>query len=191
MFIKDYILKSIETKQKLLAEEKIIENIKEASTEIVNAYIEGKKVLFAGNGGSAADSQHLACELVSKFYYERKALNAIALTTNTSVLTSIGNDASFEQIFSRQIEAYGNSGDIFIALSTSGNSKNIIWALEQAKKQNLFCIGLTGEKSNKMDELCDIMIKVPSNETPIVQESHIMIGHIICALVEGNLLKNQ
>ncbi len=187
MFVTDYILKSIETKQKLLANEKIIENIKKVSAAMVNAYIDGKKIIFAGNGGSAADSQHLACELVSKFYLERKALNAITLTTNTSVLTAIGNDYSFDQVFARQIEAYGNSGDIFVALSTSGNSKNIIWALEQAKKQNIVCVGLTGEKSNKMDELCDIMIKVPSDETPIVQESHIMIGHIICALVEGNM----
>lgn len=189
MFIKEYIQKSIETKQKLLNSEEIIENIKKASALVVNAYRKGNKVLFAGNGGSAADSQHLACELVSKFYFERQALNAIALNTNTSVITSIGNDASFEQIYSRQIEANGVKGDIFIAISTSGNSKNIIWALEQAKKQGITTIGFTGEKACKMDDLCDLMIKVPSEETPIIQESHIMVGHILCAVVEGNLIK--
>lgn len=189
MFIKEYIQKSIETKQKLLISENVISNIRKASAIIVNAYKKGNKVLFAGNGGSAADAQHLACELVSKFYFERPALNAIALNTNTSVITSIGNDYSFEQIYSRQIEANGSKGDIFVAISTSGNSRNIIWAIEQAKKQGILTIGLTGEKACKMDDLCDLVIKVPSDETPIIQESHIMIGHILCAVVEGNLIK--
>lgn len=189
MFIKEYIEKSIETKQKILNSEILIDDIRKVSAIIVNAYRKGNKVLFAGNGGSAADAQHLACELVSKFYFERLALNAIALNTNTSVITAIGNDSSFEQIYSRQIEANGVKGDIFIAISTSGNSKNIIWAIEQAKKQGIITVGLTGETACKMDDLCDLIIKVPSDETPIIQESHIMIGHILCAVVEGNLIK--
>lgn len=189
MFIKEYIQKSIDTKQKLLGSEEVIEVIRKVSAIIVNAYRKGNKVIFAGNGGSAADAQHLAAELVSKFYFEREAFNAIALNTNTSVVTAIGNDMSFEQIYSRQIEANGVKGDVFIAISTSGNSKNIIWAIEQAKKQDITTIGLTGENHSKMDDLCDLIIKVPSDETPIIQESHIMIGHIICAVVEGNLIK--
>lgn len=189
MFIKEYIQKTIDAKQKLLASEVVIEAVRKVSAIIVNAYRKGNKVIFAGNGGSAADAQHLATELVSKFYFERQALNAIALNTNTSLITAIGNDFSFEQIYSRQIEANGIKGDIFIAISTSGNSKNIIWAIEQARKQDIITVGITGEKNCKMDDLCDFMIKVPSDETPIIQELHIMIGHIICAIVEGNLIK--
>ena len=185
--ITNYIKSSIETKELILSNTLLISKISEVSKKIIESYKTGKKVLLAGNGGSAADAQHIAAELVSKFSIERTALNAIALTTNTSILTAVGNDYNHDYIFSRQIEAYGNNEDIFIAISTSGNSKNIIKSIETAKQKGLFVIGLTGNKSCQMDNLCDYVIKVPSNKTPIIQESHIMIGHIICEIVEKEL----
>ena len=188
-FIKNYIQDSIATKEKILADASIVNSIEKAASVIIDAYKNNHKVLTAGNGGSAGDAQHIAAELVSKFFIERPALCALALTTNTSILTSVGNDYDHKLVFARQIEAHGNSGDIFIAISTSGNSKNIIKAIETAKKKHLIVIGLTGSKSSGMDDLCDVLIKVPFDITPIIQESHIMIGHIICALVEKNIFK--
>lgn len=189
-FIKNYIQDSICTKEKILADASIVNSIEKAASVIIDAYKNNHKVLTAGNGGSAGDAQHIAAELVSKFFIERPALCALALTTNTSILTSVGNDYDHKLVFARQIEAHGNSGDIFIAISTSGNSKNIIKAIETAKKKHLIVIGLTGSKSSGMDDLCDVLIKVPFDITPIIQESHIMIGHIICALVEKNIFKS-
>lgn len=185
--IKNYIKESINTKAKILENEEILSKIELAVDLIMKAYKSEKKVLLAGNGGSAADAQHIAAELVSKFLKDRPALNAIALTTNTSILTAVGNDYSHEYIFARQIQAYGTTGDIYIAISTSGNSKNIIKSIEEAKKKELIVIGFTGMDKCIMDDLCDSVIKVPSKETPIIQESHIMIGHIISALVEEKL----
>ena len=147
------------------------------------------KVLLFGNGGSAADAQHIAAEFVSKFLIERPALSAISLGTNTSILTSIGNDYDHEIVFARQIQAHGRKGDIFIAISTSGNSKNIVKAAQTAQDLGLKVIGLIGQKASKLDEYCDVAIKVPSEMTPIIQESHIMIAHIICALVEKEVNK--
>ena len=189
-YIEKHIKESIEAKNAILTSELLMENIYKASILIINAYKLGKKVLIAGNGGSAADAQHIAAELVSKFYNDRPALNAIALTTNTSILTSVGNDYSYEYIFARQLEAYGNEGDVYIAISTSGNYKNIIISLEKAKDCWLKTIGLTGIKPCLMDKKCDLLIKAPSNKTPIIQESHIMIGHIICGLVEKEIYSN-
>lgn len=186
-YIKNYISDSYSIKEKILNQESFIELIAQAASIIKLAYDSQKKVLIAGNGGSAADAQHLATELVSKFMKDRPALNAIALTTNTSVLTAIANDYDFEDIFARQIQAYGNQGDVFIAISTSGNSKNVIKAIQEAKNRGLKIIGLTGSKPCAMDNLCDLTIKVPSENTPIIQEAHIMIGHIICALVENEI----
>lgn len=186
-YIKNYISDSYSIKEKILNQESFIELIAQAASIIKLAYDSQKKVLIAGNGGSAADAQHLATELVSKFMKDRPALNAIALTTNTSVLTAIANDYDFEDIFARQIQAYGNQGDVFIAISTSGNSKNVIKAIQEAKNKGLKIIGLTGSKDCAMDNLCDLTIKVPSENTPIIQEAHIMIGHIICALVENEI----
>lgn len=183
-FIKDYIKDSIDTKSKILGDEALTDKIEQSVKVIVEAYKNGKKVLTAGNGGSAGDAQHIAAELVSKFFLERPALCAIALTTNTSILTSVGNDYEHKLVFARQIEAHANSGDVFIAISTSGNSKNILYAVKAAKKKGVTVIGLVGGNPSEMDELCDITIKVPFDVTPIIQESHIMIGHIICALVE-------
>ena len=186
-YIKNYISDSYSIKEKILNQESFIELIAQAASIIKLAYDSQKKVLIAGNGGSAADAQHLATELVSKFMKDRPALNAIALTTNTSVLTAIANDYDFEDIFARQTQAYGNQGDVFIAISTSGNSKNVIKAIQEAKNKGLKIIGLTGSKDCAMDNLCDLTIKVPSENTPIIQEAHIMIGHIICALVENEI----
>lgn len=189
MFIKNYIQSSIDTKQKILNNEEMLENIKNIAEVIVNAYKNDKKVVTAGNGGSAGDAQHIAGELVSKFFFDRSALSAISLTTDTSILTAVGNDYGYEYSFSRQIEANANRGDVLIAISTSGNSKNIVKAIETAKLKNVTVIGLVGAKECKMDSICDYIIKVPSTSTPIIQESHIMIGHIICAIVEENIFK--
>lgn len=186
-YIKNYIKNSILAKEQILSDADLLSLIEKTANLIVEAYNSGKKVLTAGNGGSAGDAQHIAAELVSKFMLDRPALNAIALTTNSSVLTAVGNDYSAEYIFSRQIQAYGNSGDIFIAISTSGNSLNIINAIKEAKNRGMVVIGLVGSKKSKMDNLCDILLRVPSEQTPIIQESHIMMGHIICALVEKEL----
>ena len=187
-YIENYVKDSIFAKEKLLNDKRIIAEIAKASEIIIETYKNGGKVLTAGNGGSAADAQHIAAEFVSKFLYNRRALNAIALTTNSSILTSVGNDYSHEHVFARQIQAYGNEGDVFIAISTSGNSKNILLAINEAKKYGLKIVGLTGSKPSQMDNLCDYLIKVPSDKTPIIQESHIMVGHIICALVEKEFI---
>lgn len=144
----------------------------------------GNKVIFAGNGGSAADSQHLAAEFVSKLSYNRPAMASVAITTDTSALTAIGNDYGFENLFSRQIEAIGKKGDVFIGISTSGNSKNIINAFKVAKKNSIYTIGFTGSKECEMDKICDLLLKSPSHITPKIQETHIMMGHIICAVAE-------
>lgn len=157
----------------------------------VSALKNGKKILFCGNGGSAADAQHWAGELVSRFYYDRPGLAAIALTTDTSILTAIGNDYGYERIFSRQIEALGQEGDVLFAISTSGNSANIVKALEVAQKQNLKTIGFTGQNDGKMVDYCDVCIQIPSTSTPRIQEGHEVIGHIICALIESKIFPNN
>lgn len=183
-FIESYIKDSVEAKQKLFANTEMLSIIEESAKAITETLKAGGKILTAGNGGSAADAQHFAAELVGKFLYERQSLNAMALTSNSSVLTAIGNDYSNDYIFARQLQAYGKQNDIFVAISTSGNSKNIVLAIEEAKKIGLKVIGLTGKQKSLMDDTCDILIKVPSDKTPIIQESHITIEHIICALVE-------
>lgn len=190
-YIKSYIESSISTKAKILEDAAFVSLIATVADEIVAAYKEGKKVLVAGNGGSAADAQHIAGELVSRFYFDRPGLAAIALTVDTSILTAIGNDYGYDCTFSRQVEANGVAGDVFIGLSTSGNSPNIVKAMEEANKKGLVTVGFTGNKSCKMDELCKYMIKIPSSDTPKIQESHIMIAHIICALVEKALFEKK
>lgn len=189
-FIKNYVKKSADTKSLILTDDSIIKEIEQIASAVVKAYREGKKVLTAGNGGSAGDAQHLAAELVSKFLLERPALSAIALTTNTSILTSVGNDYDHELVFARQISAHANKGDVFFAISTSGESKNILRAVEEAKRVGVIVIGLTGGKPASIDNMCDFLIKVPSTETPIIQESHLMIEHIICAIIENQIYNN-
>lgn len=183
----DQIQKSVDAKNAMLADTELIDRIDKTAGIITSAYRKGNKTLLAGNGGSAADAQHIAGEFVSRFYFDRPGIASIALTTDTSVLTAIGNDYGFDRLFSRQIQAQGVAGDVFIGISTSGNSENIVNALAVCKEKGLVSIGLTGGKHGKMDELCDVCIKVPSLETPRIQESHILIGHIICCIVEENL----
>lgn len=185
--ITEQIRSSILTKELILADNEIIFKIELAAEKVIAAYRNQKKTLVAGNGGSAADAQHIAGEFVSRFYFDRPGLASIALTTDTSVLTAIGNDYGYERLFSRQIQALGVPGDVFIGISTSGNSKNIIKALKTCREKDIFCIGLTGKNVGAMDEFCDICINIPSIETPRIQESHILIGHIICGLVEGEI----
>ncbi|MGC8555054.1 MAG: D-sedoheptulose-7-phosphate isomerase, partial [Candidatus Acidulodesulfobacterium sp.] len=161
----------------------------EISKTIISAYDKGGKVFIAGNGGSAADAQHIAAELVSRFYKERKALAAESLTVNTSNLTAIANDYDFSVVFSRQLEANARKDDVFWGISTSGNSKNILTAINTAKNIGMKIIGFTGGNGGKMAGrgMCDHLIKIPSNDTPRIQENHILIAHIICELVENSL----
>ena len=147
----------------------------------------GNKILFAGNGGSAADAQHLAGELISRFHYDRPGLPAFSLSTDTSVLTAIGNDYGYEHLFARQIEAVGNTGDVFFGISTSGRSPNILKALQAARAKGLITIGLTGQTGGNMSELCDHCLRAPSDSTPRIQEGHIAMGHSICLLIESEL----
>ena len=161
--------------------------LKDAVELCVMAYRSNKKILVAGNGGSAADAQHFAGELVSRFYFDRPALSAIALTTDTSILTAIGNDYGYEELFARQIEAHGTKDDIFIAISTSGNSANIIKAINTAKTKGLKVIGLTGIKGGQMTKICDLCICAPSNSTPRIQEYHLLFEHTLCACIEDIL----
>lgn len=142
------------------------------------------RILIAGNGGSAADAQHIAGELVSRFAFERPGLPVLALTTDTSVLTAIGNDDGYEAIFSRQLQAHGRPGDVFIAYSTSGRSRNILRALESAKQNGISTVGFTGENAGDMREWCDYLIEIPSTETPKIQEGHLVVGHILCGIIE-------
>jgi D-sedoheptulose 7-phosphate isomerase len=185
--IRDQIKSSVELKQRLLEMPHIIEEIEKSSLAIISAYNKRNKLLLAGNGGSAADAQHIAAELVNRFGFDRPGLSAIALTTDTSILTSVGNDSGFEKIFARQADALGTEGDVFIALSTSGNSGNLVEALKICRAKKILTIGLIGSTGGKMADFCDICIKVPSSDTPRIQEIHIMIGHIICSIVEEEL----
>lgn len=182
--IEKIINESIQTKRKLIHQSK---KISEIAKIIVNAYKSGKKVIAFGNGGSAADAQHLVAELVCRFEKNRTSLPAIALTTNTSTLTALGNDFSFNKIFSRQVESLANEGDIVIAISTSGNSKNVIDAVKIARKKRTITIGLTGKTGGALKEYVDYIIRVPSNNTARIQESHITIIHAICHIIEKEL----
>jgi len=185
--IKEIISSSIETKQKLLADEVLLKTICDTVEIIVNAFRNGRRVYFCGNGGSAADAQHLAAEFSGRFYTDRKALPAEALHCNTSYLTAVANDYSFDEIYSRLIDGIGMQGDVLVGLSTSGNSANILKAFETARKKEMITIGLTGKTGGKMKELCHHLINIPSTDTPRIQESHIMVGHIICQLVEAKI----
>ncbi|MFQ6343010.1 SIS domain-containing protein [Campylobacter sp. VTCC 70190] len=186
-YIKEHFEQSLAVKEQILKDVLLIELIKNVSLEVIKAYKNGNKTLLAGNGGSAADAQHIAGEFVSRFYFDRPGIASMALTTDTSVLTAIGNDYGYEELFARQVQAQGVKGDIFIGISTSGNSKNILKALEVCKEKGILSIGLTGASGGAMSGLCDFCIKVPSSCTPRIQEAHILIGHIICAIVEEEL----
>ena len=191
MRIIESIKQSVEVKQKLLSSSVLISEIRKVSVACTSAYSRGNKVLLCGNGGSAADAQHLAAELSGRFYYDRAPLPAEALHTNSSFTTAVANDYSFEDIYSRAVHASGRKGDILIGLSTSGNSENIIRALKTAREMGILTVGMTGETGGKMKPFCDYLINVPSNDTPRIQESHILIGHIICELVESSLFPQE
>mgnify|MGYP000243963166 CR=1 FL=1 len=186
-YITNQLIESIDVKRQILENHDVLENIIDSAKACIAAYATNNKILIAGNGGSAADAQHIAGELVSKFYFDRPGLAATALTTDTSIITAIGNDYGYENLFSRQLEANGTKGDIFIGISTSGTSENILKALKECKKKDIFTIGLTGEKLSQMNHLCDICINIPSNSTPRIQEAHIVIGHILCAIIEEKM----
>jgi D-sedoheptulose 7-phosphate isomerase len=183
--ISEYIEKSIQTKKDLLQNH--IPEIVRVTDVITNACRNGNTVFWFGNGGSAADAQHLACELVSRFFIERKALASIALTTNTSELTAIANDYDFNAVFSRQIEALVKPGDVVIGISTSGNSPNVIEGIRAAKRLGAITVAFTGATGGKLQGKADYLLSVPSDVTPHIQESHIMIGHVLCYLVEKEL----
>jgi len=185
--ISHIISQSIQVKQDLLANNHLIQQIHTVVEVITKAFQNGNSVYFAGNGGSAADAQHLAAEFSGRFYKDRKALPSEALHCNTSYLTAVANDYSYEVIYARLIEGITKPGDVLVGMSTSGNSGNIVKAFEAAKNNQVVTIGFTGDKGGKMKDLGDYLINVPSNDTPRIQESHILVGHIICELVEANI----
>lgn len=193
--MRDYIYQQInETKElmeAILENEELLIGLENAVKECVECLRKGGKLLFAGNGGSAADAQHMAGELVSRFAFDRPGLPAIALTTDTSILTAIGNDYGYEKLFARQIQALGTKGDVFIGYSTSGRSPNILLAFEEAQKYGLTCIGLTGNMTGPMTQLCDHLLEIPSNQTPKIQEGHFVFGHILCGLIEKAIFQDN
>jgi len=184
--IRQIIQASIDTKQEVLKDQTLLITIEQVVNAVTGAFKQGNRVYFCGNGGSAADAQHLAAEFSGRFYTDRKALPAEALHCNTSYLTAVANDYSYDVIYSRMIDGIGLKGDVLIGLSTSGNSKNIIKAFEVAREKGIITVGFTGSTGGQMKELSDYLVNVPSNDTPRIQESHITIGHIICQLVEEN-----
>lgn len=173
--------------QKMLSDKLLISKLVDVSSICINTFKKDGKILIAGNGGSAADAQHFAGELVSRFHFDRPALSAIALTTDSSVITAIGNDYGYEDVFARQIQAHGRSGDVFIAISTSGNSANILKAIQTAKAIGLVVIGLTGRSGGKMKDMCDVCLCAPSDSTPRIQECHLFFEHTLCACIEESL----
>lgn len=182
--IKNIIQQSISVKQQVLTNDELLKVVKTIAETIVDSLKKGNRIYFCGNGGSAADAQHLAAELSGRFYTDRKALPAEALHCNTSYLTAVANDYSYDLIYARFIDGIGNIGDVLIGLSTSGNSANIVKAFETAKNKGIITVGFTGLSGGLMKGLSDYLVNVPSTDTPRIQESHIMLGHIICQFVE-------
>lgn len=188
--VRNRIKRSIEVKQSLLRDNAFQARVMQATLEIVKALRAGCKVLFFGNGGSAADAQHLAAEFTGRYLKERRALPALALHADTSALTAIGNDYGFDFVFARQMEGLGKKGDVAVGISTSGNSPNVLRALEVAKSKSIYTVALTGA-GGKMKEVADCAICIPSKEPPRIQECHILTGHIICEIAEGLLLESE
>lgn len=182
---------SIAVKNEILKNPVLIHSLEHAIEKLIQVYKKNGKVLFCGNGGSAADAQHLAAELSGRFYYDRPPLNAEALHVNTSFVTAVANDYGYDQVFARMIQAAGCEGDVLVVLSTSGNSPNILHAIEAAKQKKMLVIGLTGQSGGKMKNDCDIILNVPSEVTPRIQESHIMLGHILCEQIEKKLFPKR
>jgi len=191
MRIKEAIQQSIDVKKQLLDDHQILETIEKVTDLCIASFRSGGKVLFCGNGGSAADAQHLAAELSGRFYFDREPLDSEALHVNTSYLTAVANDYSFDEVFSRLVKAKGRKGDVLIGLSTSGNSPNVLRAFETANKLGIDTVGLTGETGGKMKDVATFLLSVPSKDTPRIQESHILIGHIICELIESRIFGSE
>jgi len=189
--MKNYIIPQIQETQRImsamLADVALLARVEDAARACIDCMKGGHKILLAGNGGSAADAQHIAGEFVSRFAFDRPGLSAMALTTDTSILTAIGNDYGYEILFARQIQAHAKKGDVFIAYSTSGKSPNILAALEEARMKEVVCIGMTGNRGGPMQNLCEHYLAVPSADTPKIQEGHAVLGHILCGLVERAL----
>lgn len=185
--VKSIIASSIEVKNKILADTEMQERVEQVALLVADAFKEGHRVYLCGNGGSAADAQHLAAEFTGRFYSDREPLPAEALHVNTSFMTAVANDYSYDQVYERAVKAHGRKGDVLIGLSTSGNSKNIILAQEEAKRRGMLVVSFTGETGGKMKDSCDYLFNVPSTDTPRIQESHILLGHIVCQLVEEKL----
>lgn len=181
------IRESIATKQAILADTGFLQKIEQAAHLLIGTFRQGGKTLFCGNGGSAADAQHIAAELSGRFYTDRPPLYAEALHVNTSYLTAVANDYGYDRVFSRMVEAAGRDGDVLVAISTSGNSISILNAIEQARIQRMSVIGFTGASGGRMAGLCDVLLNVPAADTPRIQESHILIGHILCQIVEKEI----
>ncbi len=185
-FIRKTVQQSIDLKNQLLNDSELLNRVSQVSERCIQTFKAGNRLLIAGNGGSAADAQHIAAEFVCRFNFERPGLPAMALATNYSMITAAGNDYSFDEVFSREIEANGRAGDIFIGISTSGNSSNILKAIAAAKQKDIYTVGLAGA-GGKIQHAVDSCLNIPSDCTPRIQECHIMIGHIICEIVENKL----
>jgi len=184
------IQRTISVFQQFLDSTEAVAAVEAIANACGKALVGGRKIMLAGNGGSAADSQHIAAEFVSRLQKDRVPMPALALTTDTSILTAVANDYGYEKVFQRQVDGLGNPGDVFIAISTSGNSPNLIEGLHASRKKGIFCGGLTGQTGGLMAPLCDRVVKVPSTRTQNIQEVHIMIGHAICAIAETMYLDN-
>jgi D-sedoheptulose 7-phosphate isomerase len=185
--IEKAIRQSIEVKQKLLENNLLLQTLQQAGEAIIETFRKDGKVLFCGNGGSAADAQHLAAELSGRFYYDRPPLFAEALHVNTSYLTAVANDYAFDKVYSRLVEAKGRKGDALIALSTSGNSPNVVKAIQTANAIGMTTIGFTGADGGQMKNLCNHLLNIPSSDTPRIQEAHILLGHILCEIIESTI----
>ena len=185
--IKEIVGNSISVKQQILGNEELVARIEKAVDAVIVSLQADKKILFCGNGGSAADAQHLAAELSGRFYHDRDPLFAEALHVNSSYLTAVANDYSYDQVYARLVKGKGRNGDVLFGISTSGNSENVLQAMKMAKMQNMVTITMTGESGGKMAEFADILLNIPSSDTPRIQEVHILVGHIICELVESQL----
>jgi len=178
------ISESVAVKQQILTDKELLTTLEQVVDTCITAFQKDKKLLFCGNGGSASDAQHIAAELSGRFYMEREPLYAEALHVNSSFVTAVANDYNYEEVYARMVRAAGREGDVLFAISTSGNSPNILKTIESARKQKMTVVGMTGESGGKMNSICDLILKVPSNDTPRIQEAHILLGHIICELVE-------
>lgn len=191
MEITKAIEQSIEVKKRIFEDADFVSRIRKAACIVIETFRQGGRVFFCGNGGSAADAQHLAAELSGRFYYDRPPLAAEALHVNSSYLTAVANDYGYKYVFSREVNAFARRGDVLMGISTSGNSENILLAFDAAKDKGVKTIALTGESGGKMAECCDLLLNVPSQDTPRIQEAHIMIGHIVCQIVEEELFPKQ